>query len=339
MSERSRPSESLPLKKHLVLATSDRELALEAAKASISPMHVEFASSRSPFQFCVSATIAGGLGLRALEQEVKGGFRAFVEPTRDCYTLEFALEGLTSVQHRRKYFSVSHGGCGVITSPNEATEWTDFGNPYRAMSVALDKGAIEAKFRALTGRDQVHGIVFDPLIDTRSPSGRSFLSLISGLYEAVEDNNSILDHQLNAAAAEDLIVTSLLTSFDHSHTHLLDLQVASGNSRALRAAMEYLEAHSEEVLAVDHVANAVGISIRSLQRTFRELKGMSPTQYLREVRLEKARARLSDPYSNEAVTDVALGCGFSHLGAFSVEYKRKYGESPSETRLSAKRYK
>lgn len=331
------PSESMPLAKHLLLATSDRERALEAARASISPMDVQFGTSRGAFQFSVSGTSVGRLGLRAIEQEASGGFRAFVEPTRNCYTLEFAVSGLASVQHQCREFSVSPGRRGVISSPHEATSWTDYGQRYRAVSLAIDKRALDAKFLALTGHDNTSDIAFDPLIDLSLPYAKSFLSLIDALYEAADATPTLLHHAQTGSAAEDLIITSLLTSFPHSHSGFLDRPVAIANSRSLKAAMEYFEANSHEALTVEQVAGALGISIRSLQRTFRALKGLSPMQYLREVRLEKARCRLIDPHSSDSVTEIALGCGFTHLGAFSAAYKSRYGESPSETRQNAVR--
>jgi AraC-like DNA-binding protein len=329
--------EHMPLARHLVLATEDRERALEAATASISPMEVQFGTSRGAFQFCVSATNVGGLGLRALEQKARGGFKAFVEPTRNCYTLEFSLTGLAGVEHQKRQFSVSPGRHGVISSPSEATSWTDFGQKYRAISVAIDKRALDSKFLALTGHDNPSDIVFDPLIDMSLPHGQSIYRLIDALYHAIDANPALMYHAPISAAAEDLIVTALLTGFPHSHTGFLDGAVAIGNSRTLRAAMEYFEANSGEALTVDQVAYALGTSVRSLQRTFRELKGLSPMQYLREVRLEKARCRLVDPNSDASVTEIAYGCGFTHLGAFSAVYKSRYGESPSETRQKAVR--
>lgn len=331
------PSESMPLAKHLLLATSDREIGLEAARASISPMDVQFGTSRGAFQFSISATSVGRLGLRAIEQKASGGFRAFVEPTRNCYTLEFSISGLTSIQHQRREFSVSPGRRGVISSPHEATSWIDYGQRYRALSMAIDKRALDAKFLALTGHDNTSDIAFDPLVDLSLPHAQTFLSLIGALYEAADTMPTLLHHAQTGSAAEDLIITSLLTSFPHSHTGFLGRPVAIGNSRSLKAAMEYFEANSHEALTVEQVAGALGTSIRSLQRTFRELKGLSPMQYLREIRLEKARCRLIDPNNNDSVTEIALGCGFTHLGAFSAAYKSRYGESPSEMRQKAVR--
>ena len=54
-------------------------------------------------------------------------------------------------------------------------------------------------------------------------------------------------------------------------------------------------------------------------------------RYLKNVRMDKARFRLSKGDSSTSVTQVALDSGFSHLGAFGADYKRRFGEAPSET--------
>jgi AraC-like DNA-binding protein len=54
--------------------------------------------------------------------------------------------------------------------------------------------------------------------------------------------------------------------------------------------------------------------------------------FLRERRFEAARAALEAATpERETVTDIALRHGFSHLGRFSAEYRRRFGERPSET--------
>jgi AraC-like DNA-binding protein len=61
--------------------------------------------------------------------------------------------------------------------------------------------------------------------------------------------------------------------------------------------------------------------------------------YLRQYRLQQAHGRLASSEPGEAtVTDVALACGFRHLGRFAADYHRRYGRAPSDTlRLSRTR--
>lgn len=52
--------------------------------------------------------------------------------------------------------------------------------------------------------------------------------------------------------------------------------------------------------------------------------------YLKDLRLEKAHQELRNS-EYQSVTDIAYKWNFTHLGRFSQEYKRRYGELPSST--------
>lgn len=63
---------------------------------------------------------------------------------------------------------------------------------------------------------------------------------------------------------------------------------------------------------------------------------MSPARYLRMYRLTRARLELldADPGAT-TVKNVAYSLGFWELGRFAVEYKKLFGESPSQTLAAA----
>ncbi|MNR62918.1 transcriptional regulator EutR [compost metagenome] len=54
-------------------------------------------------------------------------------------------------------------------------------------------------------------------------------------------------------------------------------------------------------------------------------------RYLKEVRLRNVRQALLNPSEGDSVTDLAIRWGFLHLGQFSVDYRRAFGEKPSDT--------
>ena len=76
----------------------------------------------------------------------------------------------------------------------------------------------------------------------------------------------------------------------------------------------------------------LSVSERTLRTAFAEAYGMSPLQYLKSIRLLQARRALRN--SNPRRTTVlreALRSGFWHMGRFSAEYKKRFGELPSAT--------
>ena len=85
----------------------------------------------------------------------------------------------------------------------------------------------------------------------------------------------------------------------------------------------------EEVM-LDEVARVACLSPSHLLRTFKQLFGESPHQYLTSLRIERAKALLAG--SKLTVTDVCLAVGFTSLGSFSRLFRRRGGLSPAQYR-------
>jgi AraC-like DNA-binding protein len=102
--------------------------------------------------------------------------------------------------------------------------------------------------------------------------------------------------------------------------------------KRLREAEEFIAAHVDQVVSPDEVARATGVSKRTLFRMFRSRHGMGPMGFLKNRRLDATqRDLLAGRPDATTVTEVAVRYGFWHLGRFAVDYKRTFGESPSET--------
>jgi len=98
-----------------------------------------------------------------------------------------------------------------------------------------------------------------------------------------------------------------------------------------RRAYRYMLENLEEVPSVRKLCLITGVSYMTLERGFQELYGMGPLQQIKAVRLSRARRELLRPTRSTTVTTAALHWGFFELGRFSVQYRRFFGESPSET--------
>jgi AraC-like DNA-binding protein len=101
----------------------------------------------------------------------------------------------------------------------------------------------------------------------------------------------------------------------------------------LASARRLMEARLAEELAVEDIAEAVGVSSRQLHAAFAEHLGATPAQILREMRLDRARALLLDRQLADRLTvaTAAARAGFSHLGRFAGYYLERFGEAPSVT--------
>jgi AraC-like DNA-binding protein len=103
--------------------------------------------------------------------------------------------------------------------------------------------------------------------------------------------------------------------------------------RLLRRACETIDATLAERITMPELCSFVGASRRCLEATFLSLLGMSPYQYVRRRRLEKIRRELlARENLGVSIGDIAARYGIWHLSRFAKDYKRVFGQLPSESR-------
>ncbi len=103
--------------------------------------------------------------------------------------------------------------------------------------------------------------------------------------------------------------------------------VAFGRASEMIAA----QAH-DAALSPSRVAQALGMSLRTLERVFRNYDEKPADRILR-TRIGLARAKLSDPTHRQvSITDIALDSGFSHPSYFSRAFKRETDMTPRQFR-------
>jgi AraC family ethanolamine operon transcriptional activator len=91
----------------------------------------------------------------------------------------------------------------------------------------------------------------------------------------------------------------------------------------------------ETTLSISTMCEALGVKERTLFLACVEAFGRPPKALLLELRLNAVRRALIHPADDQTVTAAASSFGFWHLGEFSAEYKRQFGELPSSTLAKA----
>ncbi|MCO4022248.1 AraC family transcriptional regulator [Pseudomonas aeruginosa] len=100
----------------------------------------------------------------------------------------------------------------------------------------------------------------------------------------------------------------------------------------LKRALAFIDEHASQPLTLGEIANAACCIIRTLQRVFQNWLDIGVMQHVREVRLQRVREALLEEGRQASITEIAIQWGFSHLGQFAADYRKKYGELPSETK-------
>jgi AraC-like DNA-binding protein len=247
------------------------------------------------------------------------------------YLLQIPLEGSARVAHRGEEVDAS-ARRATILNPDRETRmiWSE---DCRKLLLQVDRAHLERVAEELLGGPLPGPVRFAPAVDLESPAGRELRARVLAAARAVDRGDLWCGRAgLREGRAERDLAESLLTLQPSNISHAFWRRERPMLPRDLRRAVEFMHAHYPEPLRLDTIAAHCGLCPRALQIGFRKAFGLSPMQYLRQVRLDAAHYRLSRRRDPERVGDVAHACGFSHLGRFAQDYRARFGESPGRAR-------
>jgi AraC-like DNA-binding protein len=133
------------------------------------------------------------------------------------------------------------------------------------------------------------------------------------------------------------VIAALVGALGTSRATVPRSPEAATRSRALRLALDYIEAHADEPPTMEAVCGAASVSARTLEYAFRNRFGVTPKQYLQATRLHRVRRDLGRVGADDSISEIAARWGFWHMGQFAADYRRQFGELPSETLRRASR--
>ena len=102
--------------------------------------------------------------------------------------------------------------------------------------------------------------------------------------------------------------------------------IAEGASSQFAHVLRHMNARFAERLAIPELAQMANASVPTFHHRFKEMTGTSPLQYLKSLRLTRARQMLGE---GGLVKTVAHGVGYESESQFSREYRRFFGSPPS----------
>ena len=128
------------------------------------------------------------------------------------------------------------------------------------------------------------------------------------------------------------LVRTFLGLFDvASHDNGWSLPPLPASTKYANETRNYICSKAATELDLHSLARDLGITRQHLNRCFRQNYDVSVQEFVHLCRLHQARELLLDGAPDINVTEAAYASGFNHLGRFSSEYKRLFGQSPSQT--------
>jgi YesN/AraC family two-component response regulator len=102
-------------------------------------------------------------------------------------------------------------------------------------------------------------------------------------------------------------------------------------SPLIARARDFIDRNQAEDLSLESVAKAVNTSTFYFCKMFKRATGLTFTEYLSRIRVEKAKSLLLNPHIR--ISEVAFEVGFQSLSQFNRVFKKITGQSPSQYRV------
>lgn len=323
------PSPSSPPSRQTAIRTGS----IEEARALYSALSIPIlrVEPRGRLPFAWEARYAQ-LGDVALSSNRFGGHvRVDSEAVNATYALTLPVghaRGLGTFDGVEAPFA--RGRLGSIASPGMRAS-VELGDAFRGVNVDFRAAALEAALASLVDEAPRGRLRFSPgvALDARA---------MSGVVRAIEEAREVFDARASenvsphrATELTERLMYALLLAQPHNHSAALRMRYRDAEPAHVRLAADYIDANASSPIRMVELAALTRVSARALQSGFLAHRGCTPMTFLRERRLAHARALLRDA-PHRTVSDVAIACGFDHLGRFSAHYRALYGERPSATR-------
>ena len=246
------------------------------------------------------------------------------EGPRDAYVLVFSrrVQGLTRIGGEELH----DANVGVVR-PDRGFEFQTAGTDL--LLPTISRRRMEEATRALWGRSiaetgDISTLVFGNLRTSATPAA-SWFARMEALLVPPEHPDFKTSSSGDRGVGSSRISSLRLPQRSDSPR----VPTVAGRARRAEA---FIQEHWRKSISLADLCRAAAVPERALRQGFGELYGVSPMAYLRSVRMHAAREELRRTERERSIAEVALGCGFTHLGRFSVDYRRSFGETPSQTR-------
>jgi AraC-like DNA-binding protein len=252
----------------------------------------------------------------------------------DAYHVDVPLSGQLVWRQSSGRDRVATTKQAAVFQPVGDTVLERWGADCRLLAVKVDRPVLEDQLERMLGTPVRRPLRFSPTLDVSSGAGRSWAWLVRLLADDVDNPGGLIDHPLLGPRLREDLVCGLLAAADHPYRgRLAEPGRGVVAPKAVRRAVEAIHEQPEQPFTAGQLADLAGVGQRALQDGFRRHLGVSPMEYLRDVRLCRAHEELRNAApSGAGVAEVAYRWGFFHLGRFAARYRARYGVSPSQTR-------
>lgn len=313
------------------ITTFDVGEAQEFISAHTAPVKLQVAPGHGRIQF--DATYLLSSHFMVLETSLSGGVTLIPQVDFDAVLIRLGISGVMRAEGAR---TVERSG------PNELLLYAArsgkrmlFDTDRHDLVLVLPADQVRERVQSLSGLQHALPLDFMIPMDCNNPLGAALFCLGMALRAGLSGSAPLIQSPIGLRRHRDALLGLMLSAIGTDRVASLAGPVASLAAIDVARAEDFMRANAGNDIGVSDVAEALGISMRSLQYGFRKHRRTHPLAVLQRMRLEGLRDDiLSNPM--QPIADVAQRWGFTHLGRLSKQYQLAFGERPSVTARRAR---
>ena len=235
---------------------------------------------------------------------------------RDNYVIHVVVDGKGVLDYGGRRWLIGKGQMFILFPGEVTTYYADKEDPWYYCWFGFQGGLAARIVESIGFSSSTPVLAFEnyPMVEER-------------IREMLESRTMTLDGQLHRNAELLQILSDMIREGTQKAGKDSGLTSFSYSEYAVR----YINNHFSEKIRIQDLAKHIGFSRSYLVKLVKKETGMSPQEYLKEIRMRRASDLLSR--SNDPVRSIAAECGYDDALTFSKVFKARFGINPRDYRM------
>lgn len=173
----------------------------------------------------------------------------------------------------------------------------------------------------------------DPLVLSRAIASLDGMQNVPGLNMVFDEMKRARPSSITAPAYYEAKVTeaaAMLLDWSLANARGAASAIRAADRSALNLTRAHIREHLDRAVPSSELCRIACMSASKLTRLFKQAEGMTPQEYARTLRMERACELLGD--TDLSMAEIAARLGFARQGSFSEAFKERFGATPQEFR-------
>ena len=213
----------------------------------------------------------------------------------------------------------------VISSPQpvECETYIMGDEPLVGIYITLDMNRLQKVVKKFTQFDSSDKIDKEVGFSITCNNRTDVIQNIYGKFLAILEDE--IESDILASGLLDELYYRILQS--NSGSMLIQLCQKDSNLSRISRVIDYIVENIEQKIDLDEMAKLADMSVNNFHKLFKQAMNDTPIQYIKKIRLEKAKQLIA--YNNMKVIEASNAVGYDNVSQFSREFKRYFGHPPS----------